>query len=268
MGRCGGYPIVMATGIVALDLRSVGWSAGWHVLLVLAAAAWLALLPTFDALADVAGVPATAVLGTNLESLGWTAVAWCLLAIAAVLWIRMLPRRVAGGGFLGVVATQSLVVFIASLTRADAAHVLGILLLAGGLALYVGVMARFDRRDVAHADGDQWVAGGALAISAVACSHLATGEVLRTAGTVLWVAALAWVPVLVAGELARPRVGRPRGRWSTVFPLGMYAAASYGVASSHGWLGARDLARASTWIALAGWLAVAAGVTVAPTLRR
>jgi tellurite resistance protein TehA-like permease len=50
------------------------------------------------------------------------------------------------------------------------------------------------------------------------------------------------------------------GWWAMTFPLGMYAAASHdlGVATGSGALLA--VAAVAFWIALAGWLAVAAGL--------
>jgi hypothetical protein len=51
---------------------------------------------------------------------------------------------------------------------------------------------------------------------------------------VVWVAALAWLPALLAGELASPRLRYDERRWSTVFPLGMYAVCSFVVARVDG----------------------------------
>jgi hypothetical protein len=49
-----------------------------------------------------------------------------------------------------------------------------------GVLLYALVIARFDRRQLTTARGDQWVTGGALAISALAggisCSPMARSE--------------------------------------------------------------------------------------------
>jgi hypothetical protein len=78
---------------------------------------------------------------------------------------------------------------------------------------------------------------------------------VRVLDHVLAAAALAWLPVLIAGELAAPRAGDPGKRWSTVFPVGMYAAMAFAV-------GLTGFARVWTWVALAVWaLAVAGSVT-------
>ena len=109
-----------------------------------------------------------------------------------------------------------------------------------GLAAYPFVARRFDLREVASGHGDQWVAGGALAITALACAEVggaATGALHTTldhAALVVWVTAIAWLPVLVAGELRGPRRGFDLRRWATVFPVGMYAVCSFLVARVDG----------------------------------
>jgi hypothetical protein len=113
-----------------------------------------------------------------------------------------------------------------------------------GLALYCAVMWQLNRRarrrelGIEDLHGDHWVAMGSLAISTLAGARvLAAMTVLgwgvHQAAHVLvlavWVAALCWLPALVAAECWRLR--RPplytTGRWSTVFPLGMLAVASH-----------------------------------------
>ncbi|WP_342746366.1 hypothetical protein [Streptomyces monashensis] len=70
--------------------------------------------------------------------------------------------------------------------------------------------------------------------------------------------ALAWYVVLLAAEAARPRPGYDVRRWSTVFPIGMTAAATLSVAAAVGvpWL--RWPGRVLVWVAVAvaAWLAV------------
>jgi hypothetical protein len=134
------------------------------------------------------------------------------------------------------------------------------LLCAGGLG-YVGLIARFDLRELSRGAGDQWIAGGAAAISALACATLAraTGSgALADASVAACIVALAWLPALAAGELRRPRAGRVGRRWSTVFPLGMYAAMSFAVARVAHLPAARAFALGWTVVAAVAWLAVAA----------
>jgi tellurite resistance protein TehA-like permease len=73
---------------------------------------------------------------------------------------------------------------------------------------------------------------------------------------VLWAAAAAWLPALMGGELARPRLVGAPGRWSTVFPLGMYAAMSFAVGELAGLDWMRAFARDWTWLAAAAWALV------------
>lgn len=255
--------MVMATGVVSTDLAAGGWKRLSVALLTLAAVAWLALLVRGDVPRELAGVAATAVLGTRLAMLGWTAAAWTLAAAAAALWMVRVPRaspprRSAGADFLPAVATQALAV-LAALLDLD---VVGTVLFVFGLALYARVVIRFDAAQLRRGDGDQWIAGGALAISSLAGAELGlAGAPLipwRGASVALAGAATAWLPALVASELARPRLAGAPSRWATVFPLGMYAAMSYAVGALAGLHWLRAFARGVTWLAAVVWALVLA----------
>ncbi|WP_405151204.1 hypothetical protein OG589_19965 [Sphaerisporangium sp. NBC_01403] len=133
-----------------------------------------------------------------------------------------------GTNFLVCVAPQALAVLAAQLARgtgqrwemyaAAAAFVLG-------LVLYGVVVCRFDFRQVVLGEGDQWVLGGALAISALACSalldasaRLGAPEATRTALHICmswlgWAAAAAYIPLTVA-EAIRPRLRFDVRRWT------------------------------------------------------
>jgi tellurite resistance protein TehA-like permease len=89
---------------------------------------------------------------------------------------------------------------------------------------------------------------------------------VRSVALVLWVLAMAWLPVLVAGELRAPRTGFDARRWSTVFPVGMYAAMSFAVGQAAARPAVLAFARAWVWVAGAVWALVAAG-SVASGLR-
>ena len=78
--------------------------------------------------------------------------------------------------------------------------------------------------------------------------------------------ALAWLPILVAAEVLRPRLRFDARRWSTVFPLGMYAAMGQVVGHLAGRTWIVAFGRDWTWVAAAVWLLVAAG-TAARTAR-
>jgi tellurite resistance protein TehA-like permease len=139
-----------------------------------------------------------------------------------------------------------------------------------GLALYPVVLARFDRGQLLIGAGDQWVAGGALAIAALAAANLGLAasrltpgplaDALRVAAPAIGLAAFAWLPFLLGAEVVRPRVAYDVRRWATVFPVAMYAVAALQVGrlAGLGWLSA--IARAWIWVALAVWAVVAAGM--------
>jgi Voltage-dependent anion channel len=250
----------MASGIVSLDLHDGGWETVSRVVLAVAVAAWLWAWATGDVAQRVAGVAATAALGSCLPALGWRAVAWALLAVAAAIWIGRLPEMLgrpsqrSGSVFLPAVATQSLAVLAASLGARAAVPVV---LWLGGLALYARAVARFDRRELRDGAGEHWVAGGALAISTLACAELAQRlHGLRVPAVVLWACALAWLVVLVAGELANPRRGGVPERWSTAFPVGMYAAMTFALARLHGLHWVEPFARGWSVVAAVVWALV------------
>lgn len=129
-------------------------------------------------------------------------------------------------------------------------------------------LARFDFGQIARGAGDQWVAGGALAISALATSKLLASAVwsgsastaLRTATLVLLALDLVWYVVLLCSELLRPRLRYDVRRWATVFPLGMTAVASLSASAATGiaWLG--TLGSVLLWVAALAWLLTLCGL--------
>ncbi|MGW2718041.1 tellurite resistance/C4-dicarboxylate transporter family protein [Streptomyces sp. NPDC001492] len=292
---------VMATGIVSLGLHLTGYEVLSRVALGLACVAWVVLAAGFgvrlvrepEKWRTEAGTPgaltavaATAVLGTRFCALGRQTLAEALLALGAVLWPLLLVqvarhwrRRMPGAVFLCCVATQGLAVLGATLAAARASAWLAHAALALfwlGLVLYGCVLALFDLRQVTEGPGDQWVAGGALAISALAGSKLVLADsarlylwndddrgVLRAVTAALLVLDLAWYAVLLVAEAVRPRRGYDVRRWATVFALGMTAAAVLSVAAALDapWL--RGPGQVLLWVAVAAWLAVAAGAVAA-----
>jgi tellurite resistance protein TehA-like permease len=260
----------MGTGIVSLDLHYADLAAASDVLLAVAVAIDIVLLLTGGLFRDIAGVPAVAVVGSGLAARGDRA--WPFLAVAALLWAYHLPRlrlpaRVRGSDLLPVVATQAVVVLAGNVQHhARGLELPAIVLLCAGAVAYAALIARFERRHVVVGPGDHWIAGGAAAITALACATLAgagDGEALTVGSVAVWAAAMLWLPFLVAGELRRPRLGTLGRRWSTVFPLGMYAAMSFAVAAADDLPAARTFALAWTVVAAAVWLAVAAAAAAA-----
>ncbi|MFD9243500.1 tellurite resistance/C4-dicarboxylate transporter family protein [Streptomyces sp. NPDC059556] len=282
---------VMATGILSVGLSVAGFEVVSVVALWLASALWLLLALGFSALllsdrrhweatADtpsaLTAVAATTVLGVRFELLGLTPVAVSLLVIAALVWpvmlvavLRHLTRRAPGAVFLICVATQGLAVLCAVLVpeAGDRLALVALTLFLLGLLLYVDALARFDVRQVVTGAGDHWIAGGALAISALTGSKLLASGVwsgdaataLRTTTLVLTALDLAWSAVLLCGECARPRLGYDVRRWATVFPLGMTAVAALSVAAATGVAWLETLGRVLLWIAVAVWLPTAYG---------
>ncbi|MGW6565789.1 tellurite resistance/C4-dicarboxylate transporter family protein [Streptomyces sp. NPDC054975] len=289
---------VMATGILSVGFHLTGREAVSRMLLCLAALVWLLLACDFatrllysryrwvaeaDTPPALTAVAATTVLGVRVAAFGWTTVADVLLALAAVLWAPLLMavlthlwRRMPGGVFLICVATQGLVVLGATLavSAGDWLAPTALVFFVLGLLLYPVALFRFDFRQITEGAGDQWVAGGALAISALAGSKLlATGvwagtgvhTALRTVTLILLAADLAWYLTLLGAELLRRRPGYDVRRWASVFPMGMTAVAclSTSAATVIGWLD--GLGQALLWIAAAAWLVTFAGtVRAAP----
>jgi tellurite resistance protein TehA-like permease len=277
---------VMGTGIVSVALASECERAAADALLVIAVAvaAAVASLLGLRARVDRAGlarearapasltlVAALCVLGTRAAQAGGRAVGAVLLVCAVPAWAALLRavlrrwrRPVRGDAFLVAVATQAIAVLCGGLGAGWLA-VAAVAPLTAGVALYAFALAAFDRRELRRGRGDQWVAGGALAIAALAgatAASAAPGErlagALATMSLVLWWAAMAWLPVLVVGEVLRPRAGFDARRWSTVFPVGMYAAMSHAVGEQAGrpWIVA--FARDWAWVAVGVWALVAA----------
>ncbi|MFH9547174.1 tellurite resistance/C4-dicarboxylate transporter family protein [Streptomyces sp. NPDC017435] len=292
---------VMATGVVSIGLHLTGYDVLSRVTLAMTAAAWVALAADFavrlvrgrERWLTEAGTPgaltavaATTVLGTRVCALGRVTLAEALLALAVVLWpvllvtvVRQWRRGMPGAVFLCCVATQGLAVQGAVLAKAEAAAWLAhtaLVLFWLGLVLYAVALALFDLRQVAEGAGDQWVAGGALAVSALAGAELLAADdeglylwndddtgVLRTVTVALLVLALTWYAVLLVAEVRWPRPRYDMCRWATVFPMGMTAAATLSVAAAVDVPSLRGLGEVLLWAAVAAWLAVAAAALAA-----
>lgn len=284
-----GFAAVMATGITSvasaeLDLSILSWLfAALGFALYAALLLGLVLHPRAapTGVEAFAAVAATAVLGTRLGLDGDGLAARAFLAAAAAVWIvvwvalartrRLDPLGPATGTrLLAVVSTQSLAILVA--VNAGLPSALGIALLSLGIALYAALIGGIPRSELRAGAGDVWITMGALAISALAAAHVAIvagGRPLRDLAFALWVVATCWLPLLVYRELRHPRLRFEPKRWSTVFPLGMYSAASTAVGKTFGF--ADDpLGYAFLALAIAAWLLTAAGAfaPVVASLRR
>lgn len=282
----------MGTGIVSVGLASDRRHTLSLVLLAIAAVVWvgLACVVAGRALGDrprvrgearspaaLTGAAATAVLGARATGLGWSGVAIALLIIASGLWLVLLAPvllgsapKAAGTAFMATVSTQALAVLAAQLAVREHAVwllYLAFVLLGLGLALYVFVLARFDFGQLLVGAGDEWVSGGALAISTLAAARITIGvgrfhELAGANGSLqaltlaLWALSLAWLPALIITEAVRPRLAYDVRRWATVFPVGMYAACSFDAGRAARVAGLADFARAWVWVGFALWLVV------------
>ena len=287
--------VVMGSGIVSIDLYSGHQLVLSAILLWFAAGVWLLLAVMLgmrlahqrDRFAREAsspgaftGVAGTAVLGTRL-AMDYHAAAAALLAVSVVCWallvvpvLRHWKTPTAGVSFVLVAATESLAVLGATLAASYHAGWLAstaVAALVVGLAFYIFTAARFDLRDLVTGHGDHWVAGGALAICALAAGKVteAAGalgqfsglrQALTTSTLVLWCLAMVWLLPLVTGEILRPRLGYDVRRWATVFPLGIYAASSFTTGQVTGITGITSFGQVWTWVAFTGWLLALAGL--------
>jgi hypothetical protein len=291
--------VVMGTGIVAIGLGLDGQALISHAILAIAGLAWvlLGLLLGGRVLlrrervrsearspAALTGVAGTAVLGTGLTLLGWVGAGEVLLGLTLCLWLVLLgpvlrnwATPTVGASFVLVVSTESLPVLASTVAVATGAVWLAwaaAIPWGLGLAAYVFVLSRFDLRQIASGRGDHWVAGGALAISALATGRLALAaqalganrgltDNLGYAALAVWLAAMAWLPALLLGELRWPRLAYDVRRWSTVFPVGMYAACSFITGHAAHLPPLLAFAKFWVWFGLVVW-----GVVLGAMLRR
>jgi tellurite resistance protein TehA-like permease len=286
---------VMSTGILSIAFYSE-WAALSRVLLALALLSWGALAALFvvrlsrhrhDWLAAarsptaLTAVAATAVIGGRVALIGWRALAWALLAVSTGLLLGLLPlvlrrcwpRPTTGAGFLTCVAAQSIATLSAALASFNDrpwTALLGLVAFVAGIALYVQSLRRFAWSQLVVGAGDQWVLGGALAISSLAGAQLlsdaqranVSGPIvvsLRVVDVVLWALALALYVAAAIAEVMRPRLRYDVRRWATVFPLGMVAVASSAVGRFAEVPAARALSGPLAYLGMAVWMAVAAG---------
>jgi hypothetical protein len=222
-------------------------------------------------------VAGTDVLGTRLVLLGWAWAGIAALPVAALIWALLLvpvlrhwKTPTVGASLVLTVSTESLAVLAATFAATERASWLLETALAPfvlGLCFYVFVIARFDMRQLTVGEGDHWITGGALAISTLAAGKILAGAtalailgggggIPKDVALALWVLTMLWLPVLLVGEITHPRLHYDVRRWSTVFPVGMYAACSLvlGAAAHAGAI--TSFGRVWIWVALAVWAIV------------
>ena len=130
----------------------------------------------------------------------------------------------------------------------------------------------YDLRQLIIGHGDHWIAGGALAICALAAGRVTQAaaalgrllaslqQILSISTLALWCLAMVWLFPLIICETLKPPLRYDTRRWATVFPLGIYAAASIetGQVRSITWI--TNFGHAWTWVGFAAWLLALAGL--------
>ena len=290
----------MATGIVAVGMELSGHGSIADAFLAVCAIGWLVLATAFlyrlvartdewwletTQLGALTAVAGTTVLAAALATiLDWRLVPLLFWIVATSLWVivvtralvRLPPRAPQGLVFLLTVATQG-VSLVASILAVDydtnwlvyLAFVLWLL----GIGFYLLIeLHDFDHGRLTTGPGDQWVFGGAVAITVLAGAKLiiaveAQGALhglehdLHVAVLVVWIVALQMLLVLVWSELAFPRLEYSALRWATVFPVGMYAACTLVASEALGqpWMDTY-FADWWVWVGLGVWAFVCTGL--------
>lgn len=196
-----------------------------------------------------------------------------------------LQEGINGTWFLLAVAIESVAVLAGLLLARHPDDLLAFVTLAAfavGLLLYVVVMTLvflrwvFFRLDPTEVHPPAWIAAGAVAITTLAGSNLlaAAPQVARldhlaaiVEGVMIlaWGTATFWFPVMIAIGVWRhvacrvPLTYDP-SVWSMVFPLGMYAAATWHMLDVEGVAHLDATPQVALAIAAAAWLAAAAGL--------
>jgi len=291
---------IMSTGIVSLGMMLAGQETIAEIVLAACAIGWSLLAVAFvhcliarprelwastAQLAALTAIAGTTVFGSALVIvLGWCLMPLILWIVAAAGWIVVvarilthLPRSLASGMiFLPAVATQGVSLLASSLAVAYEAKWLLILafgLWSTGILLYLFIgLPRFDFGRIIHGEGDQWVLGGAVTISAIAGGKLILAneslgmlagirDQLLAAETIVWLVGISILPILVGGELAYPRLQYHPSRWATSFPVAMYAASTFVAATALGapWMN-RYFAAWWVWVGLVVWVLTLTGL--------
>ncbi len=296
----GSGSFVMATGIVAVGMKLSGHGRVADVLLAVCTLGWLVLATAFlyrlAALTDewwaettqlgaLTAVAGTTVLAAALATILDSRLAPLLLwIVASAVWVivvsralvRLPPRAPQGLVFLLTVATQGVSLVASTLAvdyHADWLVYLAFVLWLLGIVFYLLIeLHDFDHGLVTTGQGDQWVFGGAVAITVLAGAKLLTAvqvqgalraleDDLHVAVLVVWIVGLPILLVLGWSELAFPRLEYNALRWATAFPVGMYAACTL-VASKalrQPWMDTY-FADWWVWVGLGVWAFVCAGL--------
>ena len=226
------------------------------------------------------------------SGLWWASlVLWVVLLYTALFAVVLKgPKPGLGAGingtwFLLIVSIQSIAALGALLLARDGGDMLAFVCIAAfllGIVLYLIVMTMvflrwtFQELEPTEADPPAWIAAGAVAITVLAGSNLlgarlASTRIERVApfleGMVVlaWATATFWFPLMVAIGVWRHLVRRVPLRyhpsyWSLVFPLGMYAAATFKMRAAIGLEALGWLPKVTLVVALVAWTATFVGL--------
>lgn len=235
------------------------------------------------------------VRGHDAAAIGFWLIAlslWALLiyfsfAVLALVQTETHIDVVHGGWLIAIVGTESLVVLGAPLAARDGslsrlAFVTVYVLWAVGVALY-GIFVTlfayrlfFTRVEASDMNPLFWVVMGAAAISVNAGSLLilnppdlqflqAMKPFIDGTTLCLWAWATWWIPLLVIFGFWRHVAKREPLRyhptyWSLVFPLGMYAVATYRLSLAADYSPIEVMSRIMIWVGFAAWLVTFGGL--------
>lgn len=218
---------------------------------------------------------------------GWLSLLHCSFTILTIHRAERNINVVHGGWLICIVGTQSLVlqgVNVIDQVGAYAAYMMvGLYMLWGiGLILYAIFATLFCYRLFFFNMKDEdytplmWVVMGAAAISANAGSALSLSDpimpvlvalhpIVDAVSLLLWTWATWWIPLLtVVGYWKHfvrhmPFCYDPR-QWSIVFPIGMYAVASFRLALAADFEPMYWISQAMIWVAIIVWCSVMMGL--------
>lgn len=223
------------------------------------------------------------VLGTTL----WVVLFYAVLTAVTVKDPKPdLPHGIGGGWLILVVGTESVAVVGALLaagsSRPDVLLFMALGACMAGLLLYLIVISLvcyrwwFYRMGAEEATPPYWINMGALAITTLACANIysargaapaiaALGPFLAGMTALFWAGATWWIPLLISIGIWRHVVRRVPIRydpqyWSLVFPLGMYAAATFRLSSALGLSFLDWVPKAFLAAALVAWVATFVGM--------
>ncbi|MCZ8378037.1 tellurite resistance/C4-dicarboxylate transporter family protein [Mycobacterium sp. CPCC 205372] len=279
------FAAVMATGIVSIAAADHGYGAvsaalavlavvALPVLMFLAAMSWRRdgwdLREIDTAVGLFTYVAACAVLAARFSD--HEAAVWVLGTLALLGWVSLMPivvsrmwrlrwsglrGRAHGAWELVSVATSGLAIVFVALGILFWGTAFWLLALCWYLVMTSLVVWRIGA-DPAMRRGvppDHWILMGGLAVSTLAGDHLhhalppgpfADAVKHVTIGT--WLLATLWIVPLLCVGWRRVRA------WPAVFPLGMYASATFAMYRETGWRWLDVVSAIAFWIALAVWL--------------